>query len=233
MPTLARAGRPHRRGGRRTLPARSLSPAALLSATLLSAALLALTGCATSGGSVGAGPSAGATLLPPLTPDPAAVTAAGLAPCPATTSAAPVADGLPDLTLPCLGDGPAVRLSDLRGTPTVLNVWGQWCGPCREEAPHFQALHAAAGDKVRVLGVDFDDDPTAALRFAASLGLKYPSLMDQDGALKVPFRILGARGLPLTYFVDAQGKVVGQKVGPVKDEAELRSLVQRYLGVSV
>ncbi|HEU4674594.1 MAG TPA: TlpA disulfide reductase family protein [Motilibacteraceae bacterium] len=224
------AGRRHaQRLGRRE---RSLPPsAALRPLAVLALVLLALAGCGS--GSRPASGTGAATPLPPLTPDPAAVRAAGLAPCPATASAAPVADGLPDVTLPCLGSGPAVRLSDLRGTPTVLNVWGQWCGPCREEAPHFQALHAAAGDKVRVLGVDFDDDPTAALRFAASLGLTYPSLMDQDGALKVPFRILGARGLPLTYFVDAQGKVVGQKVGPVKDDAELRALVKRYLGVSV
>ena len=48
---------------------------------------------------------------------------AGIEPCPSTPTVRPRPGGLPDLTLPCLGGGRAVRLSALRGTPTVLNLW--------------------------------------------------------------------------------------------------------------
>ena len=63
--------------------------------------------------------------------------AAGIADCPRSDSdVAAVPSGLPDVVLPCLGGGREVRLAGLRGKPMMINVWAQWCGPCREEAPY-------------------------------------------------------------------------------------------------
>ena len=64
--------------------------------------------------------------------------------CPSVQSRQPAPKGLPELSLPCLGKGPDTRLSDLRG-PLLINVWAQWCGPCREEAPYLAELHRKAG----------------------------------------------------------------------------------------
>jgi thiol-disulfide isomerase/thioredoxin len=67
--------------------------------------------------------------------------------------------GLPEVTLECLTGGPAVRLSDLRGKPLLINVWAQWCGPCRLEAPFLAKLAAEAvvGGKLAMLGIDIAD----------------------------------------------------------------------------
>ena len=80
----------------------------------------------------------------------------------------PVDGGLPDLTLPCLGGGPDVDLSSLRG-PMVINLWQAFCEPCREEMPALEAFHQQYADQVAVVGIDFNDvNPAGALALLAA-----------------------------------------------------------------
>ncbi|HLN76122.1 MAG TPA: TlpA disulfide reductase family protein [Nocardioidaceae bacterium] len=154
---------------------------------------------------------------------------AGIEPC--LPSKAPVVeDGMPEITLPCLGGGPDVNLSSLRG-PMVVNLWASWCGPCREELPYYQQLHETAKGKVDVLGVDYEDTlPGKALALAKETGVTYPSLADPGGRLRVPFKV---RGLPAVLFVDEDGKVVHQEFVAIKSYGQLADLVEQHLGVSV
>ena len=149
---------------------------------------------------------------------------AGMQSCPAV-------DGkrskLPDLTLPCLGGGPAVSLPSVAG-PAVVPVWAQWCGPCREELPWFEQLHQAAGDRLTVLGIDWQDvQPEGALAFAAQAGVTFPSVADPDGSLRD-----GGRGLPLLYLVDEDGSVTLRR-GQIDSYEELLGLVEDHTGVTV
>ena len=134
------------------------------------------------------------------------------------------------MTLPCLGGGPDVNLADLRG-PMVVNLWAQWCGPCREELPYYQQLHERAGDRVAVLGVDYQDTrPDWALDLLDQTGVTYPSVADPSGALRVPFRV---RGLPGIVFVDEQGEVVAVEYVVIESFDQLTELVDKHLGVAV
>jgi cytochrome c biogenesis protein CcmG, thiol:disulfide interchange protein DsbE len=138
---------------------------------------------------------------------------------------------LPALTLPCLGRGPAVRLSDISGRPVVLNLWAQWCPPCRKEAPHFQALYERAGDRLLVVGVDYDDpQPERALAFVEELGLRYPQLADPDKELRTSLGLTLA-GIPATVFIDAEGRVVHVSQIVYPSEQALARDVQTHLGV--
>jgi cytochrome c biogenesis protein CcmG, thiol:disulfide interchange protein DsbE len=151
--------------------------------------------------------------------------------CPATRHVAPRADGLPPLTLRCLGSGPPVRLSDLRGTPLVLNVWAAWCTNCDDEAPFFTALHREAGDKLRFFGVHYKAARGYGLRSARDFGVFYPSVHDADGDRTVTS--LRTPAPPATLFVTADGRVAYTHIGVLTSQQELDSYVARYLGVKV
>jgi thiol-disulfide isomerase/thioredoxin len=151
--------------------------------------------------------------------------AAGVEACKPGTSSSE----LPRTTLPCLGGGRSVDLHRLAG-PLVINLFAQWCGPCRGELPYYQRLHRKGRGQVGVLGVDYlDTQPGAALDLVKDAGVTYPLLADPAGALRQPFRV---RGLPGIVLVDADGKVTVQ-FRVFRSYAELRDLVQQQLDVRV
>ena len=145
-----------------------------------------------------------------------------------------VEGGLPEVTLPCLGGGPDVDLSALRG-PVVINLWQANCVPCREEMPALQQFHERYGDQVPVLGIDFNDvHPDGALALAEETGATYPSIADPGGELMVEDAFAVARrGLPAFVFVDEDGVVVAQDSGGVDSVAEIRAKVAEHLGITL
>lgn len=154
----------------------------------------------------------------------------GIEDCP-TSKHRPPADGaLPDLTLPCLGGGPAVDLSTLRG-PLVVNLLAQWCEPCREELPFYQRLHEEGAGKLQVLGIDYlDTQPAGALTLAEQTGVTFPLLADPQGQLRAPLRV---RGLPGVVFVNADGRVTQVEYTVVRSYDDLTSLVREHLGITL
>ena len=175
-----------------------------------------------------------ATLKPQVTADASVVgarQAAGIAECPVSGTVESVGNGLPDLTLQCLGGDSLVNLAGLaKGRPMLVNVWAQWCGPCREEAPHLAALHAAVGDDVDFLGIDAaDPEPLAAVEFARVSGWAWPQLADPE---KISGPPLGIQGIPQTLFVDATGVVVYRQAGGFESTEQALDLVEEYLGVT-
>jgi len=151
-------------------------------------------------------------------------------PCEPGSGDGTVDDGMPKVTLPCLGGGPDVDLNTLRG-PLVINLWAQWCGPCRTELPFYQRLHDEAADELDVLGVDYQDtQPKAALELAAEIGVTYPLLADPGAALRVPFRV---RGLPAVVFVDRDGTVTHIEYVAIRSYDQLRNLVEEHLAVTL
>ncbi len=157
-------------------------------------------------------------------PDLAALrTAASLGPCPQG-----LGPDLPDLVLPCLGGGPDVELrAQPPGRPTLVNVWASWCAPCADEAPELVAFAERAGERVGLVGVLTTDVRSRGLAFSRDFGMRWPSVVDDDGAVLRAF----ASGPPVTLFLDAGGRVVHQRTGAFRDLAEIESLVAQHLGV--
>ncbi|WP_109512024.1 TlpA disulfide reductase family protein [Pseudomonas ovata] len=94
----------------------------------------------------------------------------------------------------------------------VINYWAEWCGPCRTEIPEFNALdEQLKGDKVTVLGVNFDNLQGDELKKAAeALGIKF-TVLAQDPAER--FELPPAEALPVTYIIDDKGKMREQLLG--------------------
>ncbi|WBB78840.1 TlpA disulfide reductase family protein [Micromonospora sp. WMMD882] len=221
-----------------------------LAATLLVPLLLVVAGC-TAGEADRVAPSG-----PPAPPSPftdcAALTgppggtspgssAAAGSPAPAGTPAPPgpsagPAGGatsagalLPDLRFACFTGGAEVALRELRG-PAVLNLWASWCGPCRRELPAFQRLAERSAGRLHVVGVNTRDDRPRAVSVGADFGVTFPSLVDTDQRLQ---RELAPNVLPVSVFVDAQGRIRHQDVSGALDDARLAELVRRHLGLEV
>jgi thiol-disulfide isomerase/thioredoxin len=156
--------------------------------------------------------------------------ASSLAACPEQTGTpATGATRLPSLTFDCPGGG-SLDLGQAPGVPTVINLWGSWCGPCREELPLMQQFAEAAAGQVRVMGVVSKDGRPQAESFAADAGVTFPSAFDGEGELMTD---LGLHGLPYTYFLDADGALVYTQVGPVASVDDLRTLAAEHLGVQL
>lgn len=205
-------------------------------ALLAAATVLLLAGCApaTDGGS-GDGPGSrlGQERVPDVdTPELRRIKeAAGIASC-RPGPGEPVEGGLPDLALDCLGGGPQVNLGSLRG-PLVVNVWAQWCGPCKHELPIYQQFHERHGDRVGVLGIDFNDmHPADALALARRSGVTYPQLADPAARLIGPL-LAPSDALPVHLFVDAEGRLAHREAVEVRSLAQLEGLVEEHLGVAL
>jgi thiol-disulfide isomerase/thioredoxin len=155
--------------------------------------------------------------------DPSLVTQANLAPCP--VSGKPDKHGLRNVTLHCLGDGPAVHVAGLRG-PAVVNVWFSNCLPCQKEAPILAKFAAEAGSKVLMLGVDSESYPNSGLDFVDQYNLHFAMLTDQHSDFVV-------KNFPSTYFLDAAGHLVGQPLSPITSLQQLEAAVRSRLGVTV
>jgi len=106
-----------------------------------------------------------------------------------------------------------VDLRELRGHPIALNVWASWCIPCRQEAPilHAAALHHRG--QVAFVGVDIKDFTSDGLAFARKYKINYVSL--RDGSGDKTWNAYGLTGVPETYFIDGQGRIVSHIPGAV------------------
>lgn len=129
--------------------------------------------------------------------------------------------------LGCLDGSAGTTFESLRG-PVVVNVWGSWCPPCVAEIPHFRALFDTG--KVRIVGIDVEERGIdAGQRFSMALNMRYPIFYDPDGRTKGIFGL----GVPVTWFIDAKGKVVYRQIGTIKTDKQLFNLVTKYLKVSI
>jgi thiol-disulfide isomerase/thioredoxin len=158
--------------------------------------------------------------------------AAGIEDCPRSDSGvAAVTSGLPDLVLGCLGGGREVRLAGLRGRPMMINVWAQWCGPCREEAPFIAEVAATHESNLVIIGIDYEDPrPELAIEFAQLSGWTFPQLVDREKALAGPLQITGP---PQTFFVRSDGTIAYRHLGPFASAEQIRAQAKQHLGVTL
>ena len=131
---------------------------------------------------------------------------------PATPPATlPLHSTAPEFTLPRLGGGPAVSLTSTRGTPTVVNFFASWCRDCKAELAAFGTLAARTSGRMAVIGVDSNDNSgSAAQTLLTAAKATYPVGVDPNATVATSFRI---DALPVTYFLDAQGRVVHVSFG--------------------
>ena len=103
------------------------------------------------------------------------------------------------------------------GKPAVVNVWASWCGPCRSEAPLLSAAATEYRDTLEFIGLNVRDSPEDAKRFIAEFlsGAPIHHVADSDGSVVADLG--GTTGVPLTFFVNADGSVAKIHFGVIDE----------------
>lgn len=114
-----------------------------------------------------------------------------------------------------LYDGNTFRMADQRGKWVLVHFWASWCPSCREEAPDMQRAWLRWKDRnVVFLGIDYQDTPEDGKAYIREFGITYPNGPEPE-SLSVDFGILG---VPESFIVDPEGRIVGRFVGPMDGE---------------
>ena len=111
----------------------------------------------------------------------------------------------------------------------IINFWASWCPPCRQESPGFERVWQKHQDqRVQIVGVDIQDTEEDALAYVNEFGLTFPNGRDVDGKITVEYGVIG---LPVTFFISADGIVEGRWVGALPEDS-LESWTQALLSGS-
>ncbi|KUM96798.1 redoxin domain-containing protein [Streptomyces cellostaticus] len=125
-------------------------------------------------------------------------------------------------------DGKSLDVADYKGKVVVINVWGSWCGPCREEAQYFSKVSQAyEGKGVQFVGINTrDTSTTPAVAFEKEHGISYPSLYDPTGRLMLRFKrgTLNPQLIPSTLIIDKHGKVAARALEALDDTSLVKML---------
>jgi len=133
------------------------------------------------------------------------------------------------LFLDCLDGDVGASIDSIKG-PAIINVWGSWCGPCKEEMPILRSFYEKAQGKVLLIGVDVEEASLEdGRKFVENNGITWPNLFDADGKSRAYFGM----GVPVTWFIASDGSVAHKHIGVLKNEIDLISLTSKYLGVKL
>ena len=146
-----------------------------------------------------------------------------LAPC---TSIATIEAAEKSILTECLDGGVGVDVSKIKG-PAIINVWGSWCKPCKDELPIFKEFYAELDPTIQLIGVDVEETSiNAGRKFALEQGISWPNLFDRDGQTRTFFGM----GVPVTWFIGSDGKVVSKHIGVITSIDQLRELTEKAFG---
>jgi cytochrome c biogenesis protein CcmG, thiol:disulfide interchange protein DsbE len=123
---------------------------------------------------------------------------------------------------------PGIDPAEFKGAVTVVNVWASWCVPCHDEAPLL--LQLAKDSRLRLVGINYKDQPDNARRFLGRYGNPFVATgADQTGRAAIEW---GVYGVPETFVVGRDGRIVYKLVGPINAanlEAVLKPEIEKAL----
>jgi len=134
--------------------------------------------------------------------------------------------------MPCLDGSAEINFHQLKG-PLLINVWGSWCEGCEQEMPYFVELYQNPlfkNGRIQMLGVNVEEKSKAdAIDYIQKSGMSWPNLEDASGISKSIF----GPGVPVTWFIDKNGKTLDTKIGAYTNKKQLFNQVEKAFGVKL
>ena len=110
-------------------------------------------------------------------------------------------------------DGRHLKLSELRGSPVIINFWATWCPPCRREIPLLEKY--SLNGKLKIIGVNMREDKLVVEKFVQGLNVTFQIVLDSDGKLVSTYNIIAK---PTTFFIDKEGIIIDKKLGEMNEK---------------
>jgi cytochrome c biogenesis protein CcmG/thiol:disulfide interchange protein DsbE len=133
----------------------------------------------------------------------------------------------PGFEIPLYAADSTLSLSRLAGRPVVVNFWASWCLACRDEAQVLESGWREHGAEVAFVGVAVNDESQAAREFIERYGKTYLLGPDRDGSIAVDY---GLFGVPETFFIAPDGRILAKHVGPLTSEDLERRIAELQAG---
>jgi thiol-disulfide isomerase/thioredoxin len=123
----------------------------------------------------------------------------------------------PDFELTDVRSSKPLKLSSLRGKPVLVNFWGTWCPPCREEMPALEKIYEKVKGQVEFLGVSMGprDEPMGVNQFVKLNNYTWTFIHDTDSSVSINYQVTG---IPSTFFIDKNGVIRSIHVGGAASE---------------
>ena len=132
----------------------------------------------------------------------------------------------------CLDGSDEINFHQLKG-PLLINVWGSWCEGCKQEMPYFVELYQSplfVSGQIQMLGVNVEEKSKEdAIDYIQKSGMSWPNLEDTSGISKSIF----GPGVPVTWFIDENGKNIETKIGAYTNKKQLFNQVEKAFGVKL
>jgi cytochrome c biogenesis protein CcmG/thiol:disulfide interchange protein DsbE len=132
----------------------------------------------------------------------------------------------------CLDGSSEINFHQIKG-PLLVNVWGSWCEGCKQEMPYFVELYQSplfASRQIQMLGVNVEEKSKEdAIDYIQKSGMSWPNLEDTSGISKSIF----GPGVPVTWFIDENGKAIDIKIGTYTNKKQLFNQVEKAFGVKL
>ncbi len=132
----------------------------------------------------------------------------------------------------CLDGSSEINFHQIKG-PLLINVWGSWCEGCKQEMPYFVELYQSplfASGQIQMLGVNVEEKSKEdAINYIEKSGISWPNLDDVSGISKSIF----GPGVPVTWFIDENGKAIDIKIGAYTNKKQLFNQVEKAFGVKL
>jgi cytochrome c biogenesis protein CcmG/thiol:disulfide interchange protein DsbE len=144
--------------------------------------------------------------------------------CPNEAPAPEVGKLAPGFELNTL-DGQSIALSQLSGTPVLVNFWATWCGPCAYEMPFLQQIYDEWPEETLVLlAVNIQESSSQVAQFMQSKGFSFTVLLDSQAAVAQRYNV---QGIPTTFFIDREGIIQKIKVGSFRSKTEIETILSQ------